>query len=266
MLFAAVAETLNEVAANERHLGAQIGFVAVLHTWTQTLLYHPHIHCIVPGGGLTKGGLWKNCHKGFFLPVHVLSEVFRGKLLRQFELAFAHDDNARQVLIEAARKRWVVFSKPPVTGPGQVLGYLGRYVQRTAISNSRILSYDGKEVTFRYRDRQDANRKKTMTLSASEFMRRILLHVLPKGFTRIRHYGFLANCNREKAVAFAKERLGVQAKAKKAATKESWQELLLRLTGTDPTQCPNCKSGRMRVIETLQAKRSNDLPGRATSP
>lgn len=265
LLFAAAAETLNEVAANERHLGARIGFISVLHTWTQTLNYHPHIHCIVPGGGLTKDRQWKSCRQGFFLPVLVLSQVFRGKLLHQFERAFADDPAARQLLIEAASKPWVVFSKPPVSGPEQVLKYLGRYVQRTAISNHRILDYDGNAVTFKYRDRSDGNKSKTMTLAAPEFARRVLLHILPKGFSRIRHYGFLANCNREQSLAIARKQLGAPAKDVPSAP-ESWQDLLLRLTGTDPTQCAHCKVGRLRVIETLLARRPHDLPGRGTSP
>lgn len=266
LLFATASETLIEVAATKLHLGAQIGFTAVLHTWTQTLLYHPHLHCIVPGGGVAPTGRWRNCPKGFFLPVEVLSLVFRAKLLRQFELAFANDPDARQILRESARKRWVVFSKPPVSGAAQVLQYLGRYTQRTAISNTRILAYSDGQVVFRYRNRADANRRKTMTLQAPEFLRRILLHVLPKGFVRIRHYGFLANCNRAEAVAACREQLGASPQAKAPET-EPWPDLLRRLTGHDVTRCPSCSTGRRYVIGKLPPLRVDwALPGRATSP
>ena len=200
------------------------------------------------------------------MPVHVLSLVFRGKILRQFELAFGGDPNARQVLRVAARKRWVVFSRPPVSGPRQVLQYLGRYTQRTALSNTRILAYEEGEVDFRYRNRADANRSKTLTLAAPEFLRRVLLHVLPKGFLRIRHYGYLANCNRANAVAVCREQLGELPKTKPPDV-EPWQDLLLRLTGQDVTRCRSCKTGRNRIVEYLPAVRvAWFLPGRATSP
>ena len=266
LLFAAASETLIEVAANPRHLGAQIGFTAVLHTWTQTLLYHPHVHCIAPGGGIAPTGRWRNSRKGFFLPVAALSKVFRGKLLRRLELAFVDDLNAREALRQAARKRWVVFSRPPVTGAQQVLRYLGRYAQRGAISDTRILDDADGRVTFRYRDRADANRAKTMTLAASEFLRRVLLHVVPKGFVRIRHYGVLANRNRAAAVAVCRNQLGAQPPP--AVTQpEPWKALLCRLTGNDVTLCPICKQGRMIEVGVLPAIRFDlRLPGRATSP
>ena len=267
LLFAAASETLIEVAANPRHLGAQIGFTAVLHTWTQTLLLHPHVHCIVPGGGLAPTGRWRSSPKGFFLPVPVLAEVYRGKLLRQLELAFGDDPNAREVLRQAARKRWVVFCKRPVAGAQQVLRYLGRYTQRSAISDTRILDFDDGQVTFRYRDRADANRSKTMTLAAPEFLRRVLLHVLPRGFVRIRHYGFLANCNRTAAIARCREEFGPEQLPPEAPLRETWIELHLRLTGVDVTLCPACKEGHMVIVAGLPPIRSDHrLPGRATSP
>lgn len=266
LLFAAASETPIEVAANPRHLGAKIGFTAVLHTWTQTLLFHPHLHCIVPGGGLAPTGRWKNNRTGFFLPVAVLAKVYRGKLLRRLRLAFGDDLNASEALRQAAHKRWVVFSKPPVTGAQQVLRYLGRYTHRSAISDTRILAFDDGEVTFRYRDRTDANRSKTMTLGATEFLRRILLHVLPKGFVRIRHYGLLANCNRADAIAACRNQLGARSQPD-APPRETWVELLERLTGIDVTRCPSCKKGKLVVIAALPAIRFDlRLPGRATSP
>ena len=265
LLFAAASETLSEVAANPRRLGVQIGFTAVLHTWTQTLLHHPHIHCIVPGGGLSPDGQWISCRKGFFLPVRVLSAVFKGKLLHLLEVAFEDDLNAQEVLRQAARKKWVVFSKKPVAGAQQVLRYLGRYTHRTAISDARILAFEDGKVTFRYRDRADAGRSKTMTLTATEFARRVLLHVLPKGFVRIRHYGILANCNRTAAVAACREQLGAQPLPE--AKPETWDQLLQRLTGIDATRCPACKQGRLVVIAALPPIRFDlRLPGRGTSP
>ncbi len=266
LLFTAVSETLLEVAANPRHLGAQTGFTAVLHTWTQTLLFHPHIHCIVPGGGLAPNGRWRNCPQDFFLPVLILSEVFRGKLLHLLRCAFGDDLNAREILRQAAHKRWVVYCKKPVAGAQQVLNYLGRYTHRSAISNGRILDFSGDEVTFSYRDRADGNAKKTMTLAAPEFLRRILLHVLPKGFIRIRHYGFLANPNRASAIATCRSQLSCSPPP--AATEpERWEELFLRLTGKDLTLCPICRQGRLAVVADLPAIRSVlRLPGRATSP
>jgi hypothetical protein len=265
LLFAAAAETLTEVAANPRHLGAQIGFTAILHTWTQQLRYHPHIHCIVPAGGLAPTGRWRNGRKGFFLPVAVLAKVFRGKLLRQLEWAFGDDLNAREALHQAARKRWVVHSKPPVAGAEQVMRYLGRYTRRTAISNARILDFADGQVTFAYRDRAEGNRKKTMTLPAHEFLRRILLHVLPTGFVRIRHYGFLANANRAKAIAICREQLG--APTPEPPKSEPWQELLSRLTGRDFTRCAACRQGHMvRVDFVAPVADAWALRGRATSP
>jgi hypothetical protein len=217
-------------------------------------MLHPHIHCIVPGGGLAPTGRWRNCRKGFFLPVAVLAQVFRGKLLDKLGRLFSADLNAREVLRQAARKDWVVHSKPPVAGAEQVLHYLGRYTQRSAISNARILDFADGQVTFRYRDRADANRSKVMTLAAPEFLRRALLHVLPKGFVRIRHYGILSNPRRAEAVSACRAQMapGVPPQSQGQA-KEPWEALLLRLTGKDLTRCPLCATGHMAVREYLPA-------------
>lgn len=188
LLFAAVSETLKEVALNPDHLGARIGFIAVLHTWTQKLHFHPHVHCIVPGGGLNpEGSQWVSAKPGFLLPVSVLKLVFRGKLLdklekavRQGEVRFAHGD-AATLLQQAARKSWVIYSKPPFAGPGQVLRYLGRYTHRVAISNDRLVQMCGRQVTFRHKDRTDGNKTKLLTLDAVEFLRRFLVHVGAQG-------------------------------------------------------------------------------------
>jgi len=269
-LFASVAETLQEVALNPRHLGARIGFTAVLHTWTQTLLYHPHLHCIVPGGGLSPDGTrWVKCKKGFLLPVRVLSKVFRGKLLGRLETAIAQEGmhlgevDAAVLLRKAAGKSWVVYSKRPFAGPEQVLSYLGQYTHRIAISNSRLISTHDGQVTFRFKDRADNNQTKTMTLEAEQFLRRFLLHVLPTGLVRIRHFGFLANAT--KAVSLARCRELLNASQAPSPPLESWQQRMARLTGKDVGVCPRCEQGRL-VFKALLLKASFPwrFPGRGT--
>lgn len=211
ILFKAVAETLRTIAADPKHLGAEIGLIAVLHSWGQTLTYHPHLHCIVPGGGVSPDGTrWISCRQGFFLSVRVLSRLFRRRFLE--ELRAAHDashlgffgdlahlakpDAFARMLAEVRRLEWIVYAKPPFGGPEQVLAYLGRYTHRVAIANSRLISMDDDRVAFRWRDYRHHGRTKVMTLDADEFIRRFLLHTLPDGFHRIRHYGFLANGHR----------------------------------------------------------------------
>jgi hypothetical protein len=275
LLFQAVSETLREVALNPERLGARIGFTAVLHTWTQTLLYHPHIHCIVPGGGLSSDGTeWVSCKPGFFLPVKVLSQVFRGKLLAKLEKAVDKGDlpfdpqEAKTLLQKAARKPWVVYSKRPFAGPQQVLDYLGRYTHRVAIDNHRLVSVSGGMVTFRYKDRAHGNQQKTMTLSGEEFVRRFLLHVLPSGFVKTRHYGFLANAVREKSLTLCRELLDARGQPEiPLPAAESWQDLLYRLTGKDVTRCPNCQIGHLVTLGQIPGPRGPwFLRGRATSP
>lgn len=214
ILLRASARTLLKIAADPRHLGAKIGFLSVLHTWGQNLMHHPHVHCVVPGGGLSsKGRGWVSCPSGFFLPVRVLSRVFRGKFLEMTRKAFAerrlsfhgnleglnHPDAFDARLTATLANDWVVYAKPPFGGPEQVLKYLANYTHRVAISNHRLISLEDDQVRFRFRDYARGNRKRTMTLEATEFIRRFLLHVLPQGFVRIRHFGLLANsCRRDK--------------------------------------------------------------------
>ena len=226
LLFAVAAETLRTIAADPKHLGAQIGVTLVLHTWGSALTHHPHVHGIVPGGGLsTNGGRWVACRPGFFLPVRVLSRLFRRRFLE--ELATAHHagrlqffgefvglTDARAFVAWLAPLReveWVVYAKRPFAGPAAVLAYLSRYTHRVAISNQRLLALDERGVTFRWKDYRATGktRHKTMTLAADEFMRRFLLHVLPGGFHRIRHYGLLANAGRREHLAKARELLHV---------------------------------------------------------
>jgi hypothetical protein len=224
LLFRAVADTLLEVAANPEHLGAEIGFFGILHTWGQNLLFHPHVHCVIPGGGLSPDhSHWIHPRYPFFLPIRVLSKVFRGKFVdglkrinRQGRLIFAGSiERMAQPKCFAAflrtlfRQDWVVYAKPAFGGPEQVLRYLGRYTHRVAISNHRLVSFDGNNVTFRWRDYACGNKKRLMTVSASEFIRRFLVHVLPKGFVRIRHFGFMANYQRSLSLDLCRQRLNM---------------------------------------------------------
>jgi hypothetical protein len=277
-LFAAVSETLLEVALNPKRLGARIGFTAVLHTWTQTLLFHPHIHCIVAGGGISpEGDRWIPAKRGFFLPVKILSKVFRGKLLSALEavanqgrIPLSTPKTVVELLVQASRKSWVVYSKPPVAGPEQVLDYLGRYTHRVALSNERLVSLENGHVTFRWKDRAHGNQDKFLTLPTEDFLRRFLLHILPRGLMRIRHYGFLANAVRRRELARCRDLLSVPPlppDADREEPAETWQEELFRLTGRDVTVCPECHAGRLLVNETLpRPRRRFQLPGRSTSP
>lgn len=211
ILFKAAAETLRVIAADPKHLGAEVGLIAVLHSWGQNLHYHPHIHCIVPGGGISLDGKrWIACRPGFFLPVRVLSRLFRRLFLQELRAAYdagklsffgdlahlAAPAAFNRKLAEVRRLEWVVYAKPPFGGPEQVLAYLGRYTHRVAIANSRLVSTANGKVAFRWRDYRHRGKAKLMTLDAHEFIRRFLLHTLPDGFHRIRHYGFLANGHR----------------------------------------------------------------------
>ena len=211
LLFRATADTLLEVAADPKHLGARIGFFAVLHTWGQNLLFHPHLHCVIPSGGLSPDGKrWIHPRYSFFLPVGVLSRVFRGKFVAALQRRFQQGQlifpgSLRPLQNQKAfsaflrplfRQPWVVYAKPPFGGPHHILGYLGRYTHRIAITNHRLVAFQNNQVTFRWKDYAHGNRKRIMTLSAQEFLRRFLLHVLPRGFVRIRFFGFLANSRR----------------------------------------------------------------------
>ncbi len=262
LLFTAVADTLKEVASNPENLGAEIGMTTVLHTSTQTLLYHPHLHCIVPGGGLDPArGRFIAARENFFLAVRILSTVFRGKLLAALRNAVDSGcieslpgDGARLVklLRQAARRKWVVYCKRPFAGPAQVLTYLGRYTHRIAIGNERIVSMDDEDVTFAYKDRADGNQHKLLTLSAEAFLRRFLLHVRPRGLVRIRHYGFLANSVRRKRIALCRQLLGIPQSPAESTPLETWEQLLLRVTGKDVTRCPGCGKGRLRVTRRIE--------------
>jgi hypothetical protein len=259
ILFRAAAETLQTIAADPKHLGAEIGLVAVLHTWGQTLHHHPHVHCVVPGGGLSLDGTrWVACRPGFFLPVRVLSRLFRRLFLTELKAAFATGQlgffGALAALAEPAafarqlnklrRVEWVVYAKPPFGGPEQVLAYLGRYTHRVAIANSRLVSVTDDHVAFRWKDYRHHGRAKVMTLAADEFIRRFLLHTLPDGFHRIRHYGFLANGHRAAKLALCRRLLNAATIGTPADDAED------KASRRGPGRCPCC-GGMMMLTGIL---------------
>lgn len=277
ILFRSSADTLRQIAADPKHLGAEIGLLSVLHTWGQTLTHHPHVHCVVPGGGLSPdGSRWISCPKGFFLPVKVLSPVFRGKFLEALRKAFdagrlsldgqlAHlnDPKAFHTYLSSTHKSdWVVYSKPPFGGPEQVLKYLARYTHRVAISNWRIVSLEDGKVSFTWKDYANGNRRRIMTLKASEFLRRFLLHVLPTGFVRIRHYGFLANRARAAKLQLCRDLLGVSYGGANLSAAEP--DATTTEDSEYSSRCPRCNQGRMtaRVVP----KRPELLLQRALPP
>jgi len=277
LLFAAVAETLAQVAL--RRLGAKIAVTAVLHTWTQLLLFHPHLHCIVPGGGLDPGHThWISARADFFLPVRILAEVFRAKLLAALEKAIdgakippkTTDEDRHDLLKRAAVKRWVVYCKPPFAGPDQVLAYLARYTHRIALSNDRLLSLHEGQVTFRWKDRAHGDAPRVATVEAEAFLRRFLRHVLPHRFVRIRHYGWLANAARKRLLPKVRELLGLSAPVARTpppVEPETWEATLLRLTGKDVTRCPCCGAGGFRIVEAVPPRAEpGNLPLRVRSP
>lgn len=265
ILFKSVAETLKKLCKDPKHLGAQTGFILVLHTWTQTLMDHPHIHCIVPGGGLSfDGKKWVSGKPDFFIHVKVLSRVFRGifhdYLLKAYdsgELRFdgvisplKAKNNFKELLNRIYDRDWHVYCKPPFKRPEKVIEYLGRYTHRVAISNERIVNFENDLVTIKYRDYSDGDKIKEMPMKATEFIRRFLLHVLPDQFFKIRYYGILSARNRKTKLKTCKELLGVVA-TEPAEERLSWTELLEKLTGIDPTVCPICKKGRLLLFEVL---------------
>jgi hypothetical protein len=267
ILFRATAQTLLTIGADPKHLGAQIGFFTVLHTWGSNLLHHPHLHCVVPGGGLSaNGSQWICCRHGFFLSVRVLSRLFRRLFLEYLLKAFdagkleffssleplRDPSSFLDYLAPLREAEWVVYAKRPFAGPEQVLDYVGRYTHRVAISNNRLLDIAEGKVTFRYKDYRHDAQQKTMTLSAEEFIRRFLLHVLPAGFQRIRYYGFLANRYRAQKLAHCRDLLGMHA-PEPAISKASndYRDRYEELTGSSLWKCPVCHQGRMLMVEIL---------------
>ncbi len=281
ILFRAAAETLRQVARNPKHLGADIGFFGILHTWGQSLVHHPHVHFVIPGGGLSPDhSEWISAPKRFFLPFNVLRIVFRGKFLDYLEQAFnagklsfagslanlAEPKEFKSILQKAAEHRWAIQAKPPFAGPKAVLKYLARYTHRVAISNSRLISLAERKVTFRWKDYADHDRHKTMTLDVFEFIRRFLLHVLPKGFMRIRYYGFLASRNKKQSLQLCRQILGEENSSPLglAQTEQSPDDQLLDKENSSPVGlaqieqsrqnfklCPACKKGRLVPVVAL---------------
>jgi len=260
LLFSTTAQTLLEVAANPQHLGAEIGLLSILHTWGQNLLLHPHIHCVIPAGGLAPGHTrWIGTQHRFLLPIQVLRKVFRGKftaglkrLYRKGLLdcsgpaaCFQHPKQFARLLRTVHRQHWVVYAKQAMGGPAQVLRYLGRYTHRIAISNHRLLGFDGQRVTFRWKDYAHGSKLRIMTLDANEFLRRFFLHVLPKGFVRIRHFGLLSNRFRNQRLPLARTLLADQQRGPVAQPVEK------TTPGNAPLwQCPRC-GGPMCVLRRL---------------
>ena len=271
LLFAVAAETLRTIAADPKHLGAEVGVTLVLHTWGSALTHHPHVHGIVPGGGLaTDGERWVRCQPGFFLPVRVLSRLFRRRFLEELDqahrvgrLQFFGEDAAlanaqafAQWLAPLRGCEWVVYAKRPFAGPAAVLNYLSRYTHRVAISNRRLLAFDERGVTFRWKDYRATGkaRYKAMTLAVDEFIRRFLLHVLPTGFHRIRHYGLLANASRREHLAQARELLQVTPAVEAPSPPQTSTSIV------PPTFiCPHCGAA-MRVVETFTRGQSIRAP------
>ena len=277
LLFQAARDTLLEVAANPRRLGARIGGLMVLHTWGQNLEHHPHVHCVVPGGGLSPGGTRWIYGPGarFFLPVKVLSAVFRGKFLDglnrlrqrgklQFpgQLAGLAQPGAWTPLCAAvAKKPWVVYAKPPFGGPEQVLKYLARYTHRVALSNDRLLELKDGRVTFTWKNYAAAGQRQRMTLSAVEFLRRFLLHVLPKGLVRIRHFGLWANCHRQAQLERCRKLLRAAAELPDEPATPAEHPAPPAAVAEDP-RCTRCQPGRMRLVEQLPRPARGELAGR----
>ncbi len=267
VLFRATAETLRTIAADPKHLGAEIGFLAVLHSWGQTLMFHPHLHCIVPGGGIDRArSRWISCRPGFFLPVRVLSRLFRRRFLETLKGAYARGElsfHGRFAELRCAEhfsrwterargREWVVYAKPPFGGPEKVLEYLGRYTHRVAISNYRILNIADDHVAFRWRDYRHGNQVRKMRLPATEFIRRFLLHVLPDRFVRIRHFGFLANRGRIGNIERARELLGQRAGIGAHVLQSLEAEEAEQLDEVEARRCPECGRGVLRCVEMLR--------------
>jgi hypothetical protein len=251
LLFNAVSETLLEFGKSR--LGGTLGIIAVLHTWDQTLKDHFHLHCLVPAGALSLDhNRWINARGNFLFPVKALSRVFRGKFLDRLQQCGATGKipPANGEIKASRQKNWIVYAKKPFGSPQTVLDYLGRYAHRVALSNDRILNVDHDQVTLSYRDRKDGNRKKTLTLQAHEFIRRFLLHVLPDGFMRIRHFGFLANRSKKQALPQCRKLLDLDP-ALPDRPLESAKDLLLKITGVDLSRCPYCHNGTMIIVGNL---------------
>lgn len=258
LLFAASHQTIKAFAGNEKHLGAMSGMISVLHTWGQNLSLHPHVHLIIPGGGIAPSGCWKNAKSNgrYLFPVKAMSTVFKNKYMEGFlqmlktvrKDSFGENKNIDQSLRETLyNKSWIVYAKSPFGGPCQVIEYLGRYTHKVAISNHRILSVQDDKVSFTYKDYADNSKQKTMTLEATEFLRRFCLHILPPGFRKIRYYGFMANVHSALLQVQQKE-MGVVLQTGKDIKKIPWKVIAKEKLSYDADQCPACKKGTMVTL------------------
>lgn len=268
ILFKAVSETLNEVAANNKKLKAKIGFIAVLHTWTQRLFLHPHIHCIIPGGGISlDNGKWIQCNENYLLPQKVLSTVFRGKLLDYLERSYKKGlinyptteekhkylNSVKSTLVQASKSDWVVYTKKAFGGPSGVINYLGNYTHRIAISNKRIMSYENNTVTFSWKDRKDSNKTKYERIDAKAFIRRFSLHILPQRFMKIRYYGFMATSKKKEYILMCR-RLIKESKIKEIVINNTYiDKIKEKLDANDKINiCPCCKIGSLIDISDYE--------------
>jgi hypothetical protein len=273
MLFKAGSETISDLGKDEKHVGGKVGFLCVLHTWGQNLMDHPHLHCIVTGGGLSNDGTrWvepkkTTVKKDFFIHVNVLSDLFKKKFLAYLKQAYqsgklkffgeieplAYRNKFQKLVKKLYNKKWNTYCKKPFGGPEKVLRYLGRYSHRVAISNSRIVKCEENKVTFKWRDYRDGSKNKLMTVNAFEFIRRFLLHILPKGYFKIRYYGLLSSRNLSTNLELCKRLLKVATKIAEQAQKLSWDELLFELFGIDVWLCPKCHNGRLLRKQMIAA-------------
>lgn len=273
LLFKASAESLLELGKDPKYLGAEVGFISILHTWGQNLMDHPHIHVIIPAGGLSLDQRkWKSSRKNYFMPMKVISRLFKGKFMANYKnalsagrikfegeiKAYNKKENHQALINRLYEKNWVVYIKEPFNNPLEAMKYLGRYTHRVAISNQRIIGIKDSKVSFRWKDYADKNRNKVMNLKGEEFIRRFLLHILPENFMKIRHYGILSNRSRKKKLKRCREIFKLRQQPE---PKLSWQELLLKLKGIDVTVCPSCGEGQM-VRKELITPRACSPPNR----
>ena len=271
ILFSAVNETLQAFAKDPQwRLEGQLGFISVLHTWSQTLVDHFHLHCLIPAGALSFAkDRWVSARDSFLFRIDSLAKEFRKRYLHKLETVylkeklifpgstaeFGEKQTFEELIQSLSEVKWIAYAKSPFAGPEQVLEYLGRYTHRVAISNNRIVAIDNGKVTFTYRDR-GKNETKAMTIDADEFIRRFLLHILPKNFMKIRYFGFLANKNKKQAIPILRKLINPDAKLPEKV-KETVQEMMLRVTGNDITCCPKCKKGKMIIIKNLPKPNRN---------
>jgi hypothetical protein len=259
LMYKSVSETLSELSRDHKYLGAQAGFFCVLHTWGEDLRYHPHLHVVMMAGGLTKLNKWQSSSKKFFIPVKVLSKKFRGKYLHYLKQYYRQDlldlynfdaQRFKSMLNDCYAENWYSYCKPPFSGPLTVIKYLGRYTHRIAIANSRIVSVDEQTVTFKVRDKKNVRETKELTLQGSEFIRRFLMHVLPKGFVKVRYYGILAARNKKTKLALCRK-LTASPLYKPLFAGLSTIEIVCMLLGRDVTLCPVCRLGKLKTSYTI---------------